>query len=309
MKQYDKNILESIKKAGTKSRWGALSLFASAMLIQTVGNASADVGESLTQSMTTQKSTWSLIKENLRVRTFTEVMSPPLSGSRTSVPLPNGQDYLPSNMFHIVWMDYPIAKNLRVLYWQRMLMFLSANASPNFQSQFQFVPREPRFALRWVDGFNVPHLNTTYDLYVQPGVTKNFVASGNHYDIGFRTSTAYSIPKSKWSVGLVQEYTVGGFDPKGKGPRAWGWFMPWASYEINQKFSTQHVMYYGIRNDRKNKVFQYEWDDAGMPYIQNGVGFNVSKSVQLTALVNNYLAVRPSLKNTWTSLWLSMNIL
>ena len=309
MKQYGNVILESIKQVGQKSRWGTLVILASAMMIQNIGSASANEGEPLNQSFTSTSKTWSLLKENLRISTFTEVMSPSLSGTPTSVPLPYGGEYVPSNIFQIIWADYPIAKNLRVLYWQRMLLFLSANSDPAFQSNIQFVPREPRFALRWIDGLNIPNLSTTFDFYFQPGVTNNVVSSGNRYDFGFRTNTAYSFPKSKWSIGLVQEYNIGALDPKGQGARAWGWFMPWASYEINPKFSTQHVMYYGIRNERNNKIHQYHWDDAGMPYIQNGVGYNVSKSVQVAAFVNNYLAVRPSLKNTWTSLWLSMNIL
>ena len=311
MKQKDKGILVS----NTKSKWvksygKMIALSLTFCLTQYIHSASADTGETINSSLSHQDSnTWSVLKKDLRVRTFTEVMSPPLLGSQTSVPLPNGQDYAPANMFHIAWMDYPIAKNLRVVYWQRMLMFLSSNSDPAFRKSFQFIPRDPRFALRWTDVFNIPQLSTTYDLYIQPGVTHNVLSTGDRYDIGFRTNTAYSIPKSRWSIGLVQEFNFGGLDPKGTGPRTCCWFMPWASYDINPKFSTQHVMYYGIKNSRKNKLHHYEWDDAGMPYIQNGVGLNVSQTVQLAAFVNNYLGTKPTLKNTWTSLWVSINLL
>jgi hypothetical protein len=233
-------------------------------------------------------------------------MAPAFDGNTDSVPRSDGSPYAPSNTFNIFWADYEIAPNLKVVYWQRMLVFLNSN--PQFQG-VQFLPRDPRFALRFTQVFNVPDLTTTYDVFFQLPFTDNVLSNRNNIELGFRTNTSYAFPKSHWSIGLVQEFTTAYFGGRG-GARAFGWAMPWASYELTKTFSTQTALSFPFQNRRSNPSWtEFVWDDPGSAYIQNGIGINVTNQVWMAVFLNNYLFAPVSLNNTWASLWLSLTIL
>ncbi len=260
---------------------------------------------SLTQT-SENESTWQLIKKKLRVRTFSEFMTPSLNGESGSVPRFNGRSFSPTSIFHIFWTDYEIAPHYRVVYWQRMLLFLNSNI--DFQG-IQFLPRHPRFAIRRTEVFDVPQLSTTYDLFVQYDVD-NYYSTHNSFEVGIRTNTSYAFPQSHWSLGMIQEYTTSYLTPNAQGNmRAYGWFMPWVSYEINSKFSTQHYVTMPFQNMRNAPWTTFIWDDPGMPYTQNGISMNVSETVWASVFINNYLLTAPTLQNTWASLWLSLTFL
>ncbi len=251
------------------------------------------------------QSIWSLIRPRLRLRTFSELMVPSFQGNTDSVPKPDGSKYAPANLFNIVWTDYEIGQNLRLFYWQRFIVTLNSNS--DFQA-LEYLPRDPRFGIRFLQVFDAPGLSTSYDLFLQPNVTANQISNRNFLEFGFRTSTSYTIPKSHLSLGLVQEYTMAYLG--GEGPRSYGWAMPWFSYELSKTFSTQTAFSFPIQNLRKEADWlKFVWDAPGSAYVQNGIGVNVSQQVWVAFFINNYLFAPLSWNNTWASMWVSLTLL
>jgi hypothetical protein len=257
------------------------------------------------ESIDVPKSSWQAIKEKLRVRNFSEIMSPAFKGNPSSVPYPDGRQFTPGILYNIFWADYEFAPNYKVVYWQRAIITLNSNQ--NFQNAI--FPRDPRFALRRTKVFDIPRLDTTFDVYIQPRVMQNMFTTKNHFEVGFRTNSSYAFPRSKWNIGLISEFTTGYLDPTGKGARAFGWAMPWASYDWTSKFSTQHYVTLPVANSRDSCWRHFAWDDPSLPYIQNGISYSLSSTLTTSVFLNNYLMTKPSLKNTWASVWLSLAFL
>ncbi len=245
------------------------------------------------------------VSKKLQIRSFTEFMTPALRGKSPSIPNSDGSEFIPTSLFNIFTADYEIAPNYRILYYQRVFLLLSSSATLQGGSIFG---RDPRFALRRTQLLNVPNLNTAIDLYFQPGISNNQISGGNHLEVGFRTNTAYAPPGTRWGFGIVQEFTTGYLDASGSGQRAYGWFMPWVSYDISQRFSLQHYSNLAFKNPRNLPWTEFQWDDQP-PFMQNGFNFILTKSVTTSLFLNNYLGVAPTLSNTWASLWLSINFL
>ncbi len=270
-----------------------------------ISDLSYCAAEEAGQTLDVMESTWNQIRPRLRMRTFSELMTPSFSGNGDSVPKPNGSRYAPAHLFNIVWTDYEISRNFRLFYWQRFILTLNAN--PDFQP-FQYLPRDPRFGARWTQVFDVPGLSTSFDVFIQPNVTANKISNQNIVEFGFRTNTSYAIPQSRWSLGLIQEFTssyLGG----GRGPQAYGWVMNWFSYEFSPVFSTQTAFSVPFQNYRGDSLAKWTWDAPGGPYMQNGIGINLNKDVSVAFLLNNYLSQPISMRNTWASMWVSLTIL
>lgn len=269
--------------------------------------ARADDSEPQISITQEEKSTQGSILNKIRLRSFSEYMTPAFDNHENYIPYGDGSKLLPTNLFNIVWIDYEIAKDVKVVYWQRSnTNFASSDKGENFS----FVPRNPRFALRKVNVFNNPNLTTTYDIYFQPGLAPEGNGAGRNFEFGFRTATSYAFPSSKWSIGAITE-TTGAIANAPSGPEGssnlYGWAMPWTSYELNKIFSTQHYMSVAFQHVRGTTGIE---PDYPMPFnMQNGIGVNVSEQVWLAAFINNYLNRTPTLANTWVSVWLSLTAL
>ncbi len=255
------------------------------------------------------------LEPRLRIRSFTEFMTPAFQGHTDSVPSPDGTPFLPSNLFNILWADYEIGNNLRIVYWQRTYIFLTSN--PEFQG-FQVFPRDPRFAVRFTQVFNNPNLTTTYDAFFQPQltnnvgifpqeVTRNIFCNRNILELGFRTNTTYQFPGSRWSIGMVQEWTNAFFG--GKGPRYFGWANPWVNYQFSKAYSVQSAFFFPIQNKRADQPDHITWDVPGGAYVQNGFSMSVNDRLSVSLLLNNYLFEPLSWRNTWMSVWVSLAFL
>ncbi len=259
-----------------------------------------------TSTAESESSAWNFIQKKFRMRTFSEFMTPALAGKSTSVPAADGSVFAPTNAFNIAWVDYEIAPNTKLVYWQRF--------NVNFASQVagqgvHAIARNPRFAFRRLNVFNSDSVTTTYDLYVQPGVAPEATsASANRsFEFGVRTNTSYAFPSSKWTIGLISETTGSLSSRGGAGADFYGWFMPWASYDFTKVFSTQHYVTLNYMHDRGTSWSQLQLD--GMPYIQNGIGVNITEKIWAAAFLNNYLTTAPTLENSWASLWVSTSFL
>ena len=239
--------IEAVKKK--ESRTHTISLFSILGLsfltfigIVQGSTVRADDSNSQTSVATEEESTFATIRKKVRLRSFTEYMTPAFNNNQNYIPYGNGDALLPTNAFNIIWIDYEIAKDVKVVYWQRSNTNFASSARGENVS---FVPRNPRFALRKVNVFNVPNLTTTYDIYFQPGLAYEGNGAGRNYEFGFRTATSYAIPASKWSIGATTEFT-GAIGTVSKLPSSssnlYGWAMPWTSYELSKIFSTQHYM-------------------------------------------------------------------
>ena len=235
-------------------------------------------------------------------------MTPSITGGTGSIPWEDGKALLPTNLLNIVWADYEIAKDIRVGYWQRMNVNLISSPRGN---GVHTVMRNPRFAIRKLNVYNVVGLNTIYDFYVQPGFAPESRpdAMGRSLEFGFRTSHAYPIPASRFNVGLVTEVTKAFSFNGDPVANVYGWAMPWTSYDLSKTFSTQHIMSVSFQQLSKDPWYRVVHDYPMPLAIQNGIGINLSENISTSLLVNNYLNTAPTLKNTWASLWLMMTIL
>lgn len=250
-----------------------------------------------------KKSGWETFKQRARIRTFSEFMTPSTNNHDYAVPNPDGTELNPTNIFSIAWMDYEVAEDTKVVYWQRFNTYLPQTPTAG---AFDTVLRNPRFALRKVNVFKNPNLTTTYDLYVQPGMAPEASLSGRTFEFGFRSSTSYAFPKSKWNVGLITESTISISDHATRSANFYGWLMPWTSYDLSKTVATQHYFSLNFEHLRGTQGLQL---DTPMPYIQNGIGLNFSPEIFAAVFINNYVQALPTLANTWASVWLSLSIL
>lgn len=244
---------------------------------------------------------------SIRMRNFVEFMSPGLSRSESSVPHYAGGPLVPAFLSGIFWTDYEFATDLKLLYFQKYTLDFSGASTPSGVGG-RFL--DPRFAVRASQVFKVTGMDTDYDLFVQPGVTAGFMPQpGRSFDVGIRTNTQYSIPASRFSVGAIAELTTTFYSEASQGADLSGLFVPWVSYQLSQKFFTQHYVVAPFKHRQGDRLDDLRWDITGMPYVQNGVGVSVGESTFVAVLLNNYLLTTPTLENTWASLWVSIKFM
>jgi hypothetical protein len=244
-------------------------------------------------------------RKKIRVRNYAELTTPAFQGTSGAVPNSDGSGYMPMNLVNVFSAEYEFAPHFQILYYQRAFLFLTSNA--DFQSWSVF-GRDPRFALRLTHIFNIKNLNTTYDIYFQPGISNNQLSGGNNFEVGLRTNTNFAPSGTRWTFGITQEFTTAYLDIAGHGQRAYGWFMPWFSYTLNDKLSLQHTTNLPFVNPRNLPWTRFQWDSQP-PYMQNGVNYNFLPNVTVSLFLNNYLGVTPTLRNVWASLGLSIDLI
>ncbi len=298
--------LETIFERSTLQVSPRLVVFALLSLVihcQSVSAAETEPDKSIVE----EESTLKTLRKKVRMRTFTEFMTPAIDNHQNYIPWEDGSALLPTNTFNIVWVDYEIAKDTKIVYHQRFNMNYAA--SPRGEG-VHTVFRNPRIALRRMNVFNVPNLNTMYDVYIQPGLAPESELAGRNLEFGFRTNTSYSIPRSRFTIGAYSEFTTAICFNK-PGPQgssnAYGWLMPWASYDLNKTFSTQHYATVSFQHIRETQGIVHDYP---MPLnVQNGIGINISENIWAALLLNNYLNTKPTLANTWASAWLVLSLL
>jgi len=250
-----------------------------------------------------EKTNIKTFKERFRFQTFTEFMTPAINNNQNQVPTPEGGQLIPTNTYNILWADYEFARDFKFLYWQRLWIDFANSQSAQGVGVFH---RNPRFALRKVNVLNIPNLNTTYDFYIQPGWSPEAGSGGRDFEFGFRTTHSYTIPKSRWNIGATTELTYSISNQDVPGASTYGWVMSWLSYELNKTFATQTFASVNLQHNRGTTGIQWDYP---MPYIQNGIGMNVTDSIWAAVFINNYMTTAPTLSNTWASLWLSITVL
>jgi hypothetical protein len=165
--------------------------------------------------------------------------------------------------------------------------------------------KDPRFGLRGVQLFNVSGLTSTIDLFVQPGVMTQSRNIGRLMDIGFRASAIYVVPGSRWEFGAIAEVTNSHFQAGETGTNLSGFVSPWASYRINSKLTTQHWLIVPFEHQKGEPWTNLSYGATEKPFIQTGLGYDVTDTFWVSLLVNNYLFTAPSLKNTFGSILIS----
>jgi hypothetical protein len=230
------------------------------------------------------------LKGKIRIQNYSEFMSPALSGS--SIPGPRGERLAPALIDSRIWMDYKLTHKLRMFYWQRYFIFPFNDYSIY----------DPRIGLRLTDLIGIQGISTTYDIYILPGLSKLADAAGRYFEVGFRTNTAYRLPESRWDLGFVSELNASFYRSGMQGKSVWGVLAPYVSYTLSQKFSTQHWFMFPVKYENET----LGWDVTGMPFVQNGIGWAASNEIWLGVFLNNYLATKPSLENSWVSVWLNL---
>jgi hypothetical protein len=221
-----------------------------------------------------------------------------------------GTPLMPTNAFNIFWTDYEIAKDWKLVYWQRAQIYFAETRTATAPDA---TLRNPRFGIRKVNVFKVPNLQTTYDFFLQPGLATEGRSDikGRSYEFAIRTNTSYNFPGTRWNTGLITEMTVSMAsemtEAASKNANFYGWAMPWLSYDLSSHVSTQHYATVNFQQLRNSSRLLH-WDDP-MPYIQNGVGFDLNSSIWAAAFINNYLGTAPTLANTWASVWLTLKVL
>jgi len=241
----------------------------------------------------------------LRSRFFTEIMTSGFDG-RTYVPAEDGSELNPANAFSMLWIDYPIAENTRIGYWQRWNANLTGPQGVRF--------RNPRLEIRKLNVWKKKGISSTYDFYLQPGIAPEGESiasggSGRSLEIGMRTSQSYSIPESNWNIGMITEITKA-FSFKGPArANVYGWALPWIEHEWSKRFYHQHYFTLSLQQLGKDPWYHIVYDYPMPLATQNGISYQLNDTINLSFFVDNYLNTLPTLKNTWFSFWLSAVLL
>ncbi len=237
--------------------------------------------------------------EKFRMRSFTEVMTPAIANNDgISMPFADGSHFLPLNAFQIFWMDYEIAPRLRVLYYQRLILTLGSNevSTPGYVS-----PRPPRFALRFI----LPDTESSIDVYFQPPISVYMTERKRAFEVGGRISLIQRIPPV--SYGFTTDITLPYAYAANTSADFYGFSSAWASFALSETISTQHWISFPFEHIGCTQ--QWGWDIPLQPYIQNGLGFNVSRILWLGIMLNTYFLTPPTLRNSWASLWVSLDLM
>ena len=278
-------------------------------------NVLADSAAPVISEAKAEETTLQFIKRKFRIRHFTEYMTPAISGLGSQVPSsasPGSPDtgnpgiLGPTYTFNYFFIDYDIGNDWKIVFWQRYFLFFDAIEGTT--QRF----RNPRFAIRKVNPFNVKNLTSAYDIYYQPGTSPEaFNEMSRSHEFGFRHNTSYAFANSNWSAGLVGELTFS-FSNSGAttGTNYNGWSTLWASYELNKLFYTMNALTLNFQHfrDQRGDGNLLVWD-LPAPMVQNGIGLNISPEINVALLLNTYILEPPTLKNSFFSVWLSLNLL
>ena len=238
-------------------------------------------------------------QSRFRFQTYGEIMSPAISGDHKGIPTSDGFKLAPANIDGRFWIDYEISENMKFLYWQRYF--------GSFDNGFLL--KDPRIGIRKLRFFEVAGLETTYDLFIQPGITPASQDTGRAIDIGTRTNTLFHLPKSNFSIGILAELVGSIYGKQTTANDMSGFFIPYLTYDFNSVFSTQHYFVFPIKHEIGTSATHFQWDFTGMPFMQTGLGINVNRSIWVGLFLNNYLVAIPSLSNTWASSWISFSLI
>ncbi|MBI2712729.1 MAG: hypothetical protein HYX41_07750 [Bdellovibrio sp.] len=261
------------------------------------------------------ETTLDFVKRKFRIRHFTEYMTPALAGKGGNTPSSTGGASPetdvpgilgPTYTFNYFFIDYDIGNDWKVVFWQRYFFFFDALEGVTHRF------RNPRFAIRKVNPFKVKNLSTSFDLYYQPGVAPEaFGPLSRSQEFGFRHNTSYAFPDSKWSAGLVGELTFAFSDVGATtGANYYGWSTLWANYEVTKLLYTVNALTLNFQHfrDQRGNGNLLSWD-LPAPMVQNGIGFNIAPEVNVALLLNTYILDTPTLKNSFFSVWVSLNLL
>jgi len=99
----------------------ALGITLSVIATQTCWGSTSPLLSTTTASNTAttaaRSSSDSPVPSLLRVRSFTEWMSPALTQNGSSVPNEQGTPLTPTHSFNILWADYTLSQNFKLLLW------------------------------------------------------------------------------------------------------------------------------------------------------------------------------------------------
>lgn len=231
-----------------------------------------------------------------------EFMTPSFSASN-SVPNSDGSAYQAMNAANVFFVDYEFAPKLRFLYWQRSSAEIKPSSADN---SFSWAFKDPRFALRYVNKFMNSTLSFTLDTYYNVPLTSASAKIHKLGDLGFRTSTTYTPTGSRFTVGAITDLYTSFYSEAGtEGNDLLYTAAPYLQYTINKKFNTEHIINVTLYHKRNASWSDITSNDQA-PYIQNGITWNATDSIAVSALLNNYLGALPTLQNSWVSLGLNV---
>ncbi len=260
-------------------------------------------GENVT---TETQSTWQTLRNKTRMQVWFETMSPAFQGNPLSVPKANGTVYSPAFIQNISWIDYEMINGWKLLYSQKLNMNLAGKQS------LSVTAKNPRFGIRKSQVWKSSYLLTDYDLYLQPAWGAKVLppSTQQSFESGFKTSTTYIFPHSQWTIGFLTDIVFSFYsqNENSVGPNVYGGVQSWTSYRINSKWSTQHWIHLPFFQKSGTGI---SWDGGTgvQPYVQNGICFEMSPTVSMSAFINMHLLAAPRLQNTWASLWLNLAVL
>jgi hypothetical protein len=147
------------------------------------------------------------------------------------------------------------------------------------------------------------------ELYFVPGwVNENPKEDRRQLSFGIRTVGSHEIANSSWSFGLANEVNYLAYFKQVldvQPHRVSGALSSWVSYGIMDRLHTIHsfVVAYQLQTRR------FGLSSQDQPFISNGLKVEPFNNVMITAAVNNYTTRIPSLRNTWFSLGVNVNLL
>lgn len=244
---------------------------------------------------------------------FSEFMSPAFTSSHanSAVPGPGGEEYAPSQILNNTWLGYQFQDHWSFIYWQNSQLNLNSLSDPgDLGSGMSFLLNDPRFEIRYDRQLNFSGWSLMTDLFLEPGMTEASRSAGKKTAVGIHQEFEAPISASRFTMGYVLETIFGFYGAEAEQAIDFcGVFQPWLKYSFNDWLSTQHWVSLPYRHQHGQSGSGWYWDAAGLPYVQNGVGADLSDKISVSVMLNQYLGAPMTLKNTWASLWLNWDAL
>jgi hypothetical protein len=284
-------------------------IFAFSVLAPDLKSAQAQTTGSQVSTADAPSSLWKKIRPKIKASLFTEVMTPAIDSSSATVPDPSGAPFDPVNAFNLFQTAYAFSPRMSAFYLQRLPLNLNSLDAPQ-RSDLDLTFTDPRFGIRLTIPKDKGNWSRTLDLYTQPGLSEGSQRNGRQFDVGAQGNISYSTTNGKWTFGSLGEYRRNFFRSSATGIADFqGFVAPYINYNITEKLSTQSWGSFAYRHERGTDLNNVQWSGQGLPYVQNGLGYQATEKIWVAGLVNNFIGTAPTLQNTWFSLWISTTLL
>ncbi len=252
------------------------------------------------------------VKSNLpQIQFWLEAISPALKEGSTYTPNSDGSSSSSlSGLINTASITYKTSPHMSLLLTQKTNLSLAGDPTQTLR----LTPKNPKFGLRFTNLFKIPQLKVNHDFYIQPAwIVDSGPSYRKSFDLGLKNSAKIIFKNSRWSLWATFELTGSfySYNNQQAAERYSGSFQPAIKYRIYPESvgyplcTTHHGFNFSFFESPNHKIL---YDNTG-PFMQNGIGVVFSKTTYLSALINNYILVAPTLQNTWLTVGFNITAL